>query len=253
MIEDIIKVQSMPSLRQFHTDDSGYALATRVDRDLHLLGATLQSGSISGATNLYEAAVIGGDGSTTFTGAAGTGNGTDLTDAAIRQMLQTLDDADVPFSERALILPPCQKNVLLGLSRFTEQAFVGEAGMGNSIRNGKLGDIYGVEVYVSTACPWIHVNSTTSTQSVTFSSTSPTTSAYSDEFSLTVDWSSGSDTKYRAGMILHKDALVHAEQQSIRSQVQYKQEYLGTLMTSDTIYGVAELRDNAGIAFVVPA
>jgi len=51
---------------------------------------------------------------------------------------------------------------------------------------------------------------------------------------------------------MHKDALVLAEQVGVRSQTQYKQEYLGDLFTSDTIYGVAELRDDAGVAFVVP-
>jgi hypothetical protein len=44
-----------------------------------------------------------------------------------------------------------------------------------------------------------------------------------------------------------------AEQQGIRTQSQYKQEYLGTLVTSDTIYGVKELRDYGALACVVPA
>ena len=254
MIEDIIAVQALPSLRRFHTDDAGYALATRIDRDLHLLGAGLNSGSIAGATNLYETAVIGSDGSTAFSGASG-GNGTAITDAGIRKALQTLDDQDVPFQNRYFIIPPVAKNVLMGLSRFTEQAFVGEAGMGNTIRNGKLGDVYGVEIFVSSACPWVHCNSVTSTQSVTFSSTAPTGASYTDEFGLTVDWntSTPTDTKYRVALFLHKDAFVFAEQQSVRSQTQYKQEYLGNLFTADTIYGVKELRDNAGIAMVVPA
>ncbi len=60
---------------------------------------------------------------------------------------------------------------------------------------------------------------------------------------------SGAD---RVGMLMHKDALVLAEQVGVRSQTQYKQEYLGDLFTSDTIYGVAELRNDAGVAFVVP-
>ena len=73
--------------------------------------------------------------------------------------------------------------------------------------------------------------------------------------SRTVDWSTSSptDTKYRACMIMHKDAMALATQQSIRSQSQYKQEYLGTLVTSDTVYGVKELRDYAALAFLVPA
>ena len=40
---------------------------------------------------------------------------------------------------------------------------------------------------------------------------------------------------------------------SIRTQSQYKQEYLGTLVTSDAIYGVKELRDYAALAVLVPA
>jgi hypothetical protein len=53
--------------------------------------------------------------------------------------------------------------------------------------------------------------------------------------------------------MMHKDALCFAEQMGVRSQTQYKQEYLGDLFTADTLYGVAELRDDAGVAFVVPA
>ena len=56
----------------------------------------------------------------------------------------------------------------------------------------------------------------------------------------------------RVGVLLHKDALALAEQVGVRSQTQYQQQYLGDLFTSDTIYGVGELRNNAGIAFVVP-
>lgn len=254
MYEDIAEMQALSSMRKFYTEDAGYALARRVDQDLHLLGAGLQGGSIAGATNLYETAVIGGDGSTAFSGSANTntGNGTALTDVAIRRMIQTLEDSDVDSSELALVLPPVEANILRGTSRYTEQAFIGD---GEAIKTGKIANLYGVEVFTSTNCPWIHVNSVTGTQSVTFSGTAPTGAAYADEFALTVDWntSSPTDTKYRAGLLIHKDALALAEQQSIRTQSQYKQEYLGTLVTSDTIYGVKELRDYAGMAFVVPA
>ena len=52
---------------------------------------------------------------------------------------------------------------------------------------------------------------------------------------------------------MHKSALVHIEQMGVRTQSQYKQEWLGDLFTADTIYGVGELRDTAGVAFIVPA
>ena len=149
------------------------------------------------------------------------GNGSALTDAGIRTMIQTLDDADVPQSDRYLIIPPVAKATLLGLPRFTEQAYTGETGSGNSIRNGRVGDIYGIEVFVSTNCP--------------------------------TETADDASTTYRVGMMLHKSAMVHAEQMGVRSQTQYKQEHLGDLFTTDTIYGVGELRDDAAIGFVVPS
>jgi hypothetical protein len=247
LYEDIAEMQALSSMRKFYTEDAGYALAKQVDQHLHLLGATFNGGALSGTgSTSYEKAVIGGDGSTLFSGAT-PGNGTALTDAGIRRMIQTLEDADLSSGELSLVIPPVESNVLRGISRFTEQAFVGS---GDVIKTGRLGNLYGVEVYTSTNCPWIHVDSGTSTQFVSFSSTSPTTGTDSLGESVTI---SGSITKYRAGMILHKDAMAHAEQQGIRSQSQYKQEYLGTLVTSDTVYGVKELRDYAALAFVVPA
>jgi hypothetical protein len=50
--------------------------------------------------------------------------------------------------------------------------------------------------------------------------------------------------------LIHKDALCLAEQVGVRSQTQYMQQYLGDLYTADTIYGVMELRDTAGFAFI---
>lgn len=254
LYEDIAEMQALASMRQFYTDDAGYALAQRVDRDLHLLGAGFNGGTLTAAT-LYETAKIGGDGITNFAGgAAGTavGNGTALTDAGIRKMIQALEDSDVNSAEVSLVIPPVEAAVLRGINRFTEQAFIGS---GDAIKTGRIGALYGVEVFTSTNCPWIHVNNITGTQSVTFSSAAPTGAAFVDEFGLTVDWATTTptSTKYRAGMFLHKDAMCLAEQQAIRTQSQYKQEYLGTLVSSDTVFGVKELRDYAALAFVVPA
>lgn len=253
LIEDILDVQALPTLRQQYTDDAGYALARQVDQNLHILTATLQSGTNSAAA-LYEKGVLGSDGSTVFSGAANsnTGNGTSLSDAGVRKMIQTLDDADVPMDGRAFAIPPVEVKNIRGIARFTEQAFVGD---GKMIRTGMIADIYGIPVFVSTNCPWVHVNSVTGTQSGDFTSSTSSSAAYVDAYGNTVDWSTStpSDTKYRVGVLLHKSALALAEQMAVRSQTQYKQEYLGDLFTADTIYGVAELRDTSGIAFVVPA
>ena len=209
LIEDITETQALASLRKFYTGDAGYALAKQVDTDLIQLGRGAQGGN---GTIAYDKAVIASDGTTLYTG----GNEAAITDAGIRKVIQTLDDADVPMDGRCLVLPPVARNVMMGLARFTEQAFVGEVGGGNTIRNGEIGNVYGVKVYVSTNCE----------------------TATGDA---------------RIGMMFHKDAFVLAEQLGVRSQTQYKQEYLGTLFTSDMLYGVKELRDEAAVAIAMSA
>lgn len=218
LIEDITEVQALSSLRKFYTDDAGYALATQVDTDLFTIAEGLQGGTVGGSgASLWEKAVIGGDGTTLFDGSASGGGATDIGDAGIRKMILTLDDADVPMDNRSLVIPPIAANDLLGINRFTEQQYIGS---GDAIKTGKIGQIYGVDVYVSSNCP-------------------------------TVSPASGGDA--RIGLLLHKDALVLAEQMGVRSQTQYQQQYLGDLFTADTIYGVGELRNDAGVAFAVPA
>jgi hypothetical protein len=265
LIEDIASVQALGAARMFYTDDAGYSLARRTDRDIWLQTHYLNAGNTTpAAANLFETAVIGSDGSTAFSGAANTntGNGAALTDVGIRQVIASMDDNDTPMQDRYLVIPPIEKKSLTGIPRFTEQAFVGEAGGSNTIRNGLIGDLYGVKVYVSSNCPWVHVNNQTGTQSVTFSSAAPTGASYSDEYGVSVDWdtSSPTDTKYRVCAMFHKSALVIVEQMGVRMQTQYKQEFLADLMTADTIYGVGRLRDGnvantstAGYAIVVPS
>jgi len=212
LIEDIAEVQALASMRKFYTDDAGHALATQVDDDLFALFEGLQGGTVGGTgAAAWEKAVIAGDGSTLYTGSSS--NASDITDAGIRAMLLTLDDADVPMDSRSLVLPPIASNDLLGINRFTEQQFIGS---GDAIKTGKIGQIYGVDVFVSSNCPAI-------------------------------------STTGRVGAMFHKDAVVFAEQVGVRTQTQYKQEYLGDLFTADTIYGVGELRNDGGVAFVVPS
>ena len=211
LIEDIAEVQSLASMRKFYTDDAGFALATQVDTDLVTLWEGFQSGTVGGTgAAMYETAVIGSDGTTLYNGAST--NAADILDAGIRAMILKLDNANVPMDNRYIVMPPIAANDLLGINRFTEQQFIGN---GDAIKTGKIGQIYGVDVYISSNCP-----TATSTD--------------------------------RVGALFHKDALVLAEQVGVRSQTQYKQEYLGDLFTADTLYGVAELRNDAGVAFVVP-
>ena len=219
LIEDIAEVQSLASMRKFYTDDAGYALAKQVDTHLLNLSESAQSGGAGGGTTDFSfgGAYIG-TGTTVWTGT----NEADITDAGIRAFLLKLDNADVPMDNRSLVIPPVCANDLLGINRFTEQQFIGS---GDAIKTGKIGQIYGVDVYVTTNCPTCKSGGGTG------------------------DGGAGTE---RVGVMMHKDAWVLAEQVGVRSQTQYKQEYLGDLFTSDTIYGIRELRDDAVLAFVVP-
>jgi len=220
LIEDIAEVQALNSMRNFYTSDAGYALAKQVDTDLIQLGRSSNGGA---GTNAYATgAFIGGDGTTAYV--AGSNNESALTDAAIRRTIQRMDDNDTPMDGRFFIIPPSSRNTLMGLARYTEQAFVGD---GNAIRNGEIGNLYGIPVFTSSNC----------------------------------DTTSGSAAA-RVCLMGHKDSMVLVEQVGIRSQVQYKQEYLATLFTSDTLYGVAALRKAATVgaatsasffALIVPA
>jgi N4-gp56 family major capsid protein len=220
LIEDIVEAQALNSLRNFYTADAGYALAKQVDTDLVQLGRSFNGGA---GTNVYATgSFIGGDGTTAYVAASN--NETALTDVAIRRTIQRLDDNDTPMDNRFFLIPPSSRNTLMGLSRYTEQAFVGN---GNAIRNGEIGQLYGIPVYTSSNC----------------------------------DTTSGS-ANARVCLMGHRDSMVLVEQVAVRSQVQYKQEYLATLYTADTLYGVANLRAAAStgaalsasaFALIVPA
>ena len=219
-IEDITEAQALASLRQFYTQDAGYALSRAVDSDLIQVGRASNGGN--SANSAYAGGFAGGDGTTAYV--AANNNESALTDAAIRRTIQRLDDNDTPMDQRFFVIPPSSRNTLMGLARYTEQAFVGD---GNAIRNGEIGNLYGIPVFTTS----------------------------------NADTTSGSNAA-RVCLMGHRDSMVLVEQMGIRSQVQYKQDYLSTLFTSDTLYGVAGLRNAASVgaaksaslfALVVPA
>ena len=217
IIEDITEVQALASLRNFYTSDAGYALARQVDNDLFALGKSFGDGDGSDWTN---SAVFYNDASTGLTAyAADTVAAADVfTDAAFRALIQKMDDADVPMDNRAFVIPPSLRNAIMGIDRYVSSDFVG----GQAVQNGLLGSLYGVDIYVTSNCPIIEA---------------------------AADNSAGGDIK--AAMLIHQDTMILAEQQSVRSQTQYKQEFLGTLYTADTLYGVKTYRPDSGFVLAV--
>ena len=209
MIEDIVEAQALSSLRQFYTGDAGYALAKQVDNDLFTLGKSFGDGDGSDWTN--SATFI--PTTTGLAAYAGAGTTAAFNDNAFRALIQKMDDADVPMDNRSFVVPPSLRNAIMGVERYVSSDFVD----GRGVQNGKIGNLYGVDVFVTSNCP------------LTYSTT------------------------VKAAFLIHKDTMVMAEQQGIRSQTQYKQEFLGTLYTADTLYGVKTLRPESGFVLAVAA
>ena len=110
------------------------------------------------------------------------------------------------MENRKLVIPPSARNQIMGIDRYVSSDFVN----GRGVVNGKIGELYGVDIYTST--------------------------------NLTAN-AAGE----KPCLLFHTDALVMAEQMGVRTQTQYKQEYLADLMTADTLYGFDVYRPECGV------
>ena len=225
LIEDIVEVQALSSLRQFYTEDAGYALSVQVDKDLHAAGTGFGDGGAvvfsPAATDYQHTGCFFNDNGTTtqYTDDTIVPTQDVFTDAFFRDMIQKLDDNNVPMDGRSLVIPPSVRNTIMGIDRYVSSDFV----TGQVVNSGLIGNLYGVDIYVSANCRTIEA---------------------------AADNTAGSaDT--RAALLFHTDAIVMAEQMSVRSQTQYKQEYLSTLYTADTLYGVQVYRPEAGFVLAI--
>ena len=222
MIEDIVDVQALSSLRQFYTTDAGYALAKQVDTDLFALGKKFDEldGTNDGADYVHPHSFFM-DASNSDAGslqpyAIDTVVPADVfTDKGFRAAIKVLDDNDVPMDGRFFVVPPSVVETLRGLERYVSDSFVS----GRPVETGMIGSVYGIDIYVSTNCAVVETASDNSSSSV--------------------------DTL--SAILAHRDAMVFAEQLGVRTQTQYKQEYLGDLFTADTLYGVQVLRPEAAV------
>ena len=197
LIEDITSVQALASMRKFYTQDAGYALASKVDSDLI-------------ATAIANFTTVGHATDTGLVVPAVSGSAGDFSDQAFRDGIQILDDNDVPMDSRKLVIPPAARNHIMGIDRYVSSDFVN----GRGVVNGKIGELYGVDVFVSTNLP------------------------------------ANADGE-KPCLLFHTDALVIAEQMAVRTQTQYKQEYLADLMTADTLYGEDVYREDSGVVIYV--
>ena len=64
-----------------------------------------------------------------------------------------MDDADVPMDGRVLVIPPAVRKSIMGIDRYVSSDFVG----GRGVESGLIGNLYGVDIYVSSNAPVIEV------------------------------------------------------------------------------------------------
>ena len=216
-IEDIVEVQALASLRRFYTEDAGYALGKKVDDTLMALGKSFGDGDASDWTHSNSYYIDASTGLTAY--AVDTVTTSDVfSDAGFRKLIQLMDDADVPMDGRKFVIPPSLRNAILGETRYNSSDFVD----GRGTQTGLIGSLYGVDVYVSSNCPTLE----------------------------TAAENSAGDA-IRGALLFHTDTMVLAEQMGVRSQTQYKQEYLSTLYTADTLFGVKTVRPESGFVLAV--
>ena len=218
-IEDIVETQALSSLRSFYTEDAGYALAKKVDDTLIALGKSFGDGDGTDWTHSTSYYIDATTGLTLY--AEDTVITSDVfTDAGFRKLIQLMDDADVPMDGRKFAIPPSLRNAIMGVDRYNSSDFVD----GRGVQNGQIGKLYGIDIYVSSNMPTIETAANNSVGDAV-----------------------------KAALLFHTDTMVFAEQLGVRSQTQYKQEYLSTLYTADTLFGVKVVRPEAGFVLAVNA
>lgn len=144
---------------------------------------------------------------------------TAITDANIILGLKKLDLANAPESDRYFDIRANGKADIMGIDKFVLRTGPGWGPENSPVlhgakENGFFGDIYGMKVYV--------------TNNLTVAAGTPTVIH---------------------NLMFQKEAFGLAMQQMPRTQSQYQQEYLATLVTVDVIFGYAEMRDTFAVDY----
>ena len=211
-VNNVLELQAKPRLMDMFTNDASMQMKIEIDKDV-LLGTFnkgdaanqgASAGRISGSYNL----------------------GTDTTPVALsaQNILQTitamssvLDEANVPETDRWLVITPTERQILMQ-SNLAQAQFMGDPS--SILRNGKIGMIDRFTVYVSNLLP----------------------RAAADK-----DWygSAAAGTAKRHAMIAgHKSAITFASQIAKVEQLQNPNDF-GTLVRGLNVYGYQVVQGSA--------
>jgi hypothetical protein len=224
-VNNVLELQAKPKLMDMFTNDAAMQMKIKIDQDVLYTNFNQGSASNQGAT----AGAISG----------GYNLGTDaapvsLTASNILQSItalsSVLDEANVPETDRWLILTPTERQILMQ-SNLAQAQFMGDAS--SILRNGKIGQIDRFTVYVSNLVPrgaagkaWLNPNTGTA-----------------GDVSGTL--------KRHAIMAGHKSAITFASQIAKVESLQNPNDF-GTLVRGLNVYGTSVVQAS-GLALLVAA
>jgi hypothetical protein len=226
-VNNVLELQAKPKLMDMFTNDAAMQMKIAIDKDVMYStfnqgaaanqGAT--AGAISGGYNLgTDAAPV------TLTAANIL--------SSITALSSVLDEANVPETDRWLIITPTERQILMQ-SNLAQAQFMGDAA--SVLRNGKIGMIDRFTVYVSNLVPrgaagktWYNPNTAS-------------------------DSSTGASTYLKRHAVIagHKSAITFASQIAKVESLQNPNDF-GQLVRGLNVYGTQVAQTN-GLALLVAA
>jgi len=194
-IEDLAEIQTDISLVSEYAVSQGVALANQIDVDLALL--------------LNDTTVTQNVGTVT------SGAYVDITDNTLLAARRILNEANVPMTDRYIVISPQQEEAMLKIDKFIDADKVTSANL--PVPTGSLGKIYGMPVYVSNNLADVAIVSSVS-------SASPVV------------------YPHKACGMFHKEAFAFASQVGITAEASRDHNNFADILTFRTIYGTAVLR-----------
>jgi len=203
-VNNVLEYQSKPRLMEVFTNDASMQMKIKIDRDVLL-----------GTFNKGDPANMGSSAGR-ISGSYNLGTDDDPLELTAANILQTItsmgsvmDEANVPETDRWLVITPTEKQILMQ-SNLAQAQFMGDAT--SIMRNGRVGQIDRFTVYISNLLP----------------------RAQADK-----DWMGGdaAGTKKRHAMIAgHTSAITFASQIAKVEQLQNPNDF-GQLVRGLNIYG----------------
>lgn len=211
-VSDVLEYQAQPKLMDMFTSDAAKQMAINIDTDVMLnsfnTGAAANKGSTAGVQS--GAYSLGVD-NTPITLSATT------VVPLITALASTLDEQNVPDTDRFIVIPPFARNWLMASP--LAQAYV--TGDGQSmLRNGKIGSVDRFTIYVSNLLP---------------------KAAAGQDFNGNVQGGAAKRTAVMAG---HKSAITFASQIAKTESLQNPNDF-GSLVRGLNIYGYQTIKPEA--------